>query len=182
MSESLVALMRRLTLGVYVIGVCDGEAPNAFTACSVMPVSFEPILLTLAIGCDHASLPMLRASGHFTVNVLKREQLPLARHFGLCSGRYEDKLATVAWQASPAGAPLLTDALASLACEVQGAMRAGDHELFVARVTSGTIQAPHALPMSYADTGDMDGSADLYVQRRVPNAFAPHEHEPTEHR
>jgi flavin reductase (DIM6/NTAB) family NADH-FMN oxidoreductase RutF len=170
MSESLVALMRSLTLGVYVIGVCDGQKPNAFTACSVMPVSFEPVLLTVAIGRDHASLSMLRASGQFTVNVLKRDQLALARHFGLCSGRDEDKLAQVAWRPGPTGAPLLNDALACLACEVQSSTGAGDHELIVARVMSGTLQDAQASPMTYADTGNMDGSADLYAQRRIADA------------
>ncbi|HEY7928626.1 MAG TPA: flavin reductase family protein [Steroidobacteraceae bacterium] len=179
MSESLVALMRSLTLGVYVIGVCDGDKPNAFTACSVMPVSFEPVLLAVAIGRDHASLPMLRASGHFTVNVLQREQLALARHFGLGSGRDEDKLAHVSWRPGPAGAPLLDDALACLSCEVHGTLRAGDHELFVGRVVSGTLQAADAAPMIYADTGNMDGSADLYAQRRL--AESPPSHESPEH-
>jgi len=175
MSESLVALMRSLTLGVYVIGVYDGEKPNAFTACSVMPVSFDPVLLTVAIGRDHASLRMLLASGQFSVNVLKREQLALARHFGECSGRDEDKLARVPWRPGPAGTPLLDDALACLACEVHGTMRTGDHELVVGRVVSGIIQGGHARPMTYADTGDMDGSADLYAQRRVAEPPAPHE-------
>ena len=172
MSESLPDLMRRLTLGVYVIGVCEGGRPNAFTACSVMPVSFDPVLLALAIGRDHASLPMLRASRHFTVNVLAHGQLAMARHFGVHSGRELDKLAGVAWRASPQGAPLLVDALASLVCEVQGGPTpAGDHELFVARVTSGTLQAEQASALTYADTADMDGSTNLYAQRRIPDAL-----------
>jgi len=175
MSESLVALMRRLTLGVYVIGVCDGARPNAFTACSVMPVSFDPVLLALAMGHDHASLPMLRASGHFTVNVLGQGQLQLAQHFGASSGREQDKLAGTRWSASAAGAPLLAEALACLTCEVRSSMRAGDHELFVARVTRGVIRAHDATPLTYADTGDMDGSARLYGERTLPGALASHE-------
>lgn len=180
MSESLVTLMRQLTLGVYVVGVCDGGQTNAFTACSVMPVSFDPALLALAIGRDHASLPMLRASRHFTVNVLAQGQLQIAQRFGTSSGRERNKLAGMAWQADPAGAPLLQDALASLSCDVQHGVRAGDHELFVARVSSGVIHLESAAPLTYAETGDMDGSADLYGQRRVPTVVLPHE--PDKHR
>lgn len=175
MSESLVALMRQLTLGVYVIGVSDGGRTNAFTACSVMPVSFDPALLALAIGRDHASLPMLRAARHFTVNVLAQGQLQMAQHFGATSGREHNKLAGMGWQADPSGAPLLQEALASLSCEVQHGVRAGDHELFVARVSSGILHRQNAAPMSYAETGDMDGSADLYGQQRVPTVVIPHE-------
>ena len=32
MSDSIAELFQRLTLGVYVVGVADGEARNAFTA------------------------------------------------------------------------------------------------------------------------------------------------------
>ena len=180
MSESLVALMRRLTLGVYVVGVCDGGHTNAFTACSVMPVSFDPALLALAIGRDHASLPMLRAARHFSVNVLAQGQLQLAERFGTSSGREHDKLAGMAWQEDPAGAPLLQEALAGLSCEVQHGVRAGDHELFVARVSSGVIHLENAAPLTYAQTGDMDGSTDLYGQGRVPTVVLPHE--PNKHR
>ncbi|HLK70922.1 MAG TPA: flavin reductase family protein [Steroidobacteraceae bacterium] len=174
-SESLVALMRRVTVGVYVIGVCDGGKANAFTACSVMPVSFAPVLVAIAVGQDHASLPMLRASGHFSVNVLGSEQLQLARHFGASSAREHDKLAGIAWRADSSGAPLLEAALAWLACEVQQVTRAGDHELFIARLTHGSIRLPDALPMTYAQTGNMDGSADLYGQRRVSTAVSAHD-------
>jgi 3-hydroxy-9,10-secoandrosta-1,3,5(10)-triene-9,17-dione monooxygenase reductase component len=180
MSESLVALMRHLTLGVYVIGVCDGAQANAFTACSVMSVSFDPALLALAIGRDHASLPLLRASRHFTVNVLARGQLQTAQHFGVSSGREAHKLSGIPWQPDPSGAPLLRDALASLSCEVRHGVRAGDHELFVSQVTSGVIHREAAAPLTYADTGNMDGSADLYGQHRVPTIGIPHE--PNKHR
>jgi len=170
MSESLIALMRRLTTGVYVIGVGEGEHCNAFTASSVMPVSFSPVLLALAIGYDHASYAPLRQSGRFTVNVLRREQLALARHFGLVSARERDKLAGISWRPSSEGAPILTDALAFLMCEVQSRTAAGDHELLVARVANGVMLDKAARPMTYADTGNMDGSASLYTERNVSGA------------
>jgi len=42
MSDSIAALFQRLTQGVYVVGVSDGQARNAFTAAWVMQASFNP--------------------------------------------------------------------------------------------------------------------------------------------
>jgi hypothetical protein len=41
-------------------------------------------------------------------------------------------------------------------------MRAGDHELVLGRVVGGKILDRHAAPLTYAETGEMDGSSALY--------------------
>jgi flavin reductase (DIM6/NTAB) family NADH-FMN oxidoreductase RutF len=162
-SESMAALFRRLTCGVYVVGVAHAGRRRAFTAAWVTQVSFDPLLLALSINPEHASYPLLVASGAFAVSVLRQGQLELARHFGTRSGRDEDKLAGVAWSpARRSGAPVLDDALAYFDCELTDAMRVGDRELVIGRVVDGRILDGAAAPMTYAETGDMDGSGALY--------------------
>ena len=48
-------LVKRLTQGVYVVGVAHGEKRNAFTAAWIMQVSFDPLLLALSINPQHSS-------------------------------------------------------------------------------------------------------------------------------
>jgi flavin reductase (DIM6/NTAB) family NADH-FMN oxidoreductase RutF len=156
------ALFRRITLGVYVVGAAHNEHRDAFTAAWVMQVSFDPLLLALSVDPQHASYPLLRDSKAFTVSVLKRGQLELARAFGTRSGHEVDKLAGVRWHAGRSGAPVLDEALAYFDCEVSAHHAAGDHELVVARVVGGRIFDADASPMTYAETGDMDGSSALY--------------------
>jgi hypothetical protein len=43
-----------------------------------------------------------------------------------------------------------------------GRTRAGDHELILGRVIDGRILDLAAAPLTYADTGEMDGSAALF--------------------
>ena len=164
MSE-IAELFHRLTLGVYVVGVAQGERRDAFTAAWVMQASFDPLLLVLSINQRNASYSLLNAGGAFTVNVLKQGQLELARRFGTESGRERDKLADVHWHPGRGGAPILDEALAYFDCELTQSLPAGDHELMVGRVVDGRILAPDAVPMSYAETGDMDGSSALYPTR-----------------
>ena len=159
------ALFRRISLGVYVVGVADGERRDAFTAAWVTQVSFDPPLLALSVNPQNASYPILRAGGAFTVSVLKQGQLELARRFGTRSGREEDKLAGIRWYPGRSGAPILDEALAYFDCEVATSFPAGDHQLVVGRVIDGRILDAEAVPMTYTETGDLDGSRALYQPR-----------------
>jgi flavin reductase (DIM6/NTAB) family NADH-FMN oxidoreductase RutF len=165
MSDAPLELFRRLGNGLYVVGVADGSRRNAFTAAWITQVSFDPLLLALSINRTHASYPILKASGVFGVSILRRGQLELARHFGTQSGREVDKLAGQRWQAALGGAPILLDAAAYLECRVVDHHTAGDHELVQGQVVGGRVLAPEADPMTYGETGNLDGSAELYPER-----------------
>src|SRR4051812_37950909 len=161
----VAALFHRLSYGVYVVGVGAGDRRDGFTAAWVMQASFDPLLLAVSINQNNASYELLHAGGGFTVNVLKEGQLDLARRFGTRSGRDEDKLAGLRWKPGRSGAPILDQALAYFDCELAGRHRAGDHELVLGRVVDGSILDEGAAPLTYAATGDMDGSAGLYPPR-----------------
>jgi flavin reductase (DIM6/NTAB) family NADH-FMN oxidoreductase RutF len=162
MSDAPLELFRRLTNGMYVVGVAHGGKRDAFTAAWITQVSFDPMLIALSINPSHASYPILGAAGVFSVSVLRQGQLELARQFGTQSGRTVDKLAGQRWQAALEGAPVLLDAAAYLECRVVGRQAAGDHELITAQVVGGRVLVPEATPMTYADTGNLDGSAELF--------------------
>jgi flavin reductase (DIM6/NTAB) family NADH-FMN oxidoreductase RutF len=163
--NEVAQLFHRLTLGVYVIGAADDERRDAFTAAWLMQASFDPLSHALSVNQLNASYSLIHGSGAFTVNVLKQGQLELARRFGTQSGKERDKLDGVGWRPGASGAPILDDALAYFDCELTGSINAGDHEIVVGRVIDGRILAPNATPMSYAETGGMDGSNALYPAR-----------------
>ncbi len=162
MTDSPLTLLHTLTNGVYVVGVAHGGCQDGFTAAWITQVSFDPVLLALSISREHASYPLLKGSGCFTVNVLREDQLELARHFGTQSGRDVEKLSQTRWNPSPLGAPILLDALAYLECRMTEAFATGDHELVVGQVIGGMVLAPDARPLRYADTGNMDGSEAVF--------------------
>jgi flavin reductase (DIM6/NTAB) family NADH-FMN oxidoreductase RutF len=152
--------MRTLSLGVYVIGVTDGKVCNAFAASSVMPVSLDPVMLAACVGRQHASHSMMCSGPGFTVNVLRSDQLELARHFGK-SSRELDKLRSIRWRAASNGAPILEDTLAYFECTLHGTLLSGDHEVVVGRVCAGNLLVPGS-PLAYSATDNLDGAAQRY--------------------
>ncbi len=158
--KDLALLFRKLTHGVYVVGVIDNDQYNAFTAAWVIHVSFNPLMLALSINPNHSSYRMIQSSKLFSVNVLHRDQLDLARHFGKPSN--SDKLVNIKWHCGQTGAPILDHALAYFECEMKHECQAGDHKLVIGHVIDGAILDSELSPLLYSDTEDMDGSHDLY--------------------
>ena len=160
MSQTMAELFSRITTGVYVVGVAGQERQNAFTATWVMPVSFQPLLLALSINPNHLSYQLLREGRVFSVNVLRKDQLDLAAHFGRPA--QSDKFAGMIRRFGKTGAPLLADVLAHFECTLTGEYPAGDHVLVLGRVVEGFLEQPGAEPLIYRDTGNMDGSSLIF--------------------
>ena len=168
MSLEIAELFRRVTHGVYVIGVAQGERRNAFTAAWVMQVSFKPLMFAVSINPGHSSYALLKDSGSFSVNVLARDQFDLALHFG--QSATVDKLAGQAWHPSIHGVPMIDSGLAQFECRFESECTAGDHRVVVGRVVDGALLRADASPMIYRDTGDADGAAMFFPDRFEPRA------------
>jgi flavin reductase (DIM6/NTAB) family NADH-FMN oxidoreductase RutF len=73
----------------------------------------------------------MRRTGRFAVNVLAREHEDFVRR---ATPAGTDRFAGVDWELGAGGAPLLTDALATLECEIANEHAAGDHWIVVGLV------------------------------------------------
>ena len=149
MPENLLTVLDRLTHGVYVIGVSHLDRKNAFTAAWVMQTSFDPPMLALGIAPTHKSFALLCAGGFFTVNVLGKGHIDMARHFG--TPLKEDKLASAAWHEARCGAPILDAAIAWFECEAVAKHPAGDHMIILGKVVQYELVNPEGLPLTYGD-------------------------------
>ncbi|MGH8232447.1 MAG: flavin reductase family protein [Steroidobacteraceae bacterium] len=166
MNPELVILFRHITLGVHVVGVAHAGRQDAYTAASVMQVSYRPLMLAISIHPEHASYELLHAAQTFSVNVLAHNQIELARQFGTRSQSSPgtDKMRAHRWRRGKLGAPILPKALAFFDCAVQSETPAGDHRVIVGRVLDGAILNKNGIPLAYADTGELDGSAALFPE------------------
>ncbi len=154
MSKAVAELFRTLTHGVYIVGVSHGNQANAFTAASVMLVSYSPPHLALSVNIHHSSYRLLSASAAFAVNVLKHSQLDFAQNYARPAS--SEKMAFAPWSPGVTGAPLLRDALACFECQVTGELPAGDHALVLGRVIDGKFLDAGEEPLNYRDAATLD--------------------------
>lgn len=127
----------RDVLGSYPTGVCVITAVDAdggrhgLVVGSFTSISLDPPLVGFFPDKRSSSWPKIGNTGRFCVNVLGAEQLELCRRF---ASKADDKFAELAHGHSPAGLPLLDDALAWIDCTVERVVDIGDHLLVVGAV------------------------------------------------
>ena len=146
--SSILATLRHLTHGVYVLGTRRGRQSNAMTASWVMQTSERPPCLAVAVRSDRYTHDIVLGSETFALSVLRDDQIDVATHFADTSGEYHDKLLGIPYGLTPGGSPFLLDCLAYLDCKVIDRARAGDHTVIVGEVTA-TDNLDTSYPLIY---------------------------------
>jgi flavin reductase (DIM6/NTAB) family NADH-FMN oxidoreductase RutF len=119
--------------GVTIVTASGPNGPAGMTTNAVTSVSLDPLLLLVCFDNRSRTLPVVRASGRFAVNVLRAGQEDLAAVFA--SKRVaEEKFRSVTHTVAH-GVPVLDGALAWIACDVHELHPAGDHTIGIGAVT-----------------------------------------------
>jgi flavin reductase (DIM6/NTAB) family NADH-FMN oxidoreductase RutF len=113
---------------------------GAMVASWVSQASFSPPGITVAVARDRAVEALLHVGDGFALNVLAagRETGPM-KQFLQPFAPGADRFAGLELEASPAGQPVLPEALAWLDCRVKQRMECGDHWLIYAEASSGAL-------------------------------------------
>ena len=90
-------VMRSMVSGVYVVTAQNQGKLNGATVTWATQVSFDPLLVMVALADVRVTHGLIKKSGYFGINVLGSEQLETARHFGFKTARDVDKMAGVTY-------------------------------------------------------------------------------------
>ncbi len=137
-------VMGQFATGVTVVttnnkGTISGLTVNAF--CSV---SLDPPLVLVCVDLTSNTLPLIRESGNFAVNILTRDQEYLSRCFATPSIERYENFCHAEYTTAATGAPILDGILAFVDAHVVAEYPGGDHVIFLGQVeaigTPGTIE------------------------------------------
>jgi len=136
----------RLACGQFATGVTVVTAARApgrvhgMTANSITSVSLEPLLLLICVDQRAHLLPMVKKQGRFGVSILKESQVAVSRYFAQTEENLEmETKLGIRYRWTPAGIPLLEDALVHMSCNVATSYVAGDHTIFIGEVESAEV-------------------------------------------
>jgi flavorubredoxin/flavin reductase (DIM6/NTAB) family NADH-FMN oxidoreductase RutF len=136
----------RLSGGLYIITAKKGDVSSAMLASWVAQASFKPLGFSIAVAKDRAIESLMQVGDRFVLNVLEEGNFqPLMKHFLKRFAPGADRFQGVRTQPAENGAPILTDALAYMECEVVSRMDCGDHWGVYSTVYAGRVSKPDAL-------------------------------------
>ena len=141
--------MRHLAGAVAVITTGSGEGRTGFTATSVSSFAADPPSLLVCLNRDSSSWPIIQDHAGFCVNLLAHDQSHVADRFAGRGGakgvaRYEG----AHWQEQRSGSLGLSNALATIDCELEEAIERHSHAILIGRVNSVTLRS-EAEPLLY---------------------------------
>ena len=136
--------------GLYVIGSTDGaDDRNAMTANWVTQLSLDPKLVGVSIEREARTHELVDSGGCFSVCVVAREDRAIVRKF---TKPVDVDLTAKTLNGFPyieraTGAPILSQSVGFLDCEVRERVAAGGHTLFIGEVLDSGFLKDEATPV-----------------------------------
>jgi 3-hydroxy-9,10-secoandrosta-1,3,5(10)-triene-9,17-dione monooxygenase reductase component len=155
----------RFATGVVLVTAAPEAELIGLVVNSLTSVSIEPPLILFCPSRSSVTWSRMRRAGRFAVNVLGRD---LEAFVARAAPPGSDRFAGVTWTPGRGGAPLLTDALASLECTFVGEHPGGDHWIIVGRVDELHLP-PTKEPLIFFD-GRFHGLQDGRRPRERPRS------------
>jgi flavin reductase (DIM6/NTAB) family NADH-FMN oxidoreductase RutF len=131
-ADAFRSVVGRFATGVTVVTATGPEGPVGMTANAFCSLSLDPLLLLVCFDRRARTLPLVRASERFGVNVLASDQEHLARRF---ASKHEGKFDEVLHEVHD-GVPVLDGAIAWVACDLAELLPGGDHMIGIGAVTA----------------------------------------------
>jgi flavin reductase (NADH)/flavin reductase len=149
--DTFRSAMRQVAGAVTVVTTrgLNGE-PRGVTATAVCSLTTEPPSVIACINRDTWVGQIAPESGNFCVNVLTREQQPVAETFaGRSALSGAERFQVGEWQDAETGAPLLDGAIASFDCDLERAVDFATHVILIGRVRRTVAANAGGEPLVY---------------------------------
>jgi flavin reductase (DIM6/NTAB) family NADH-FMN oxidoreductase RutF len=144
-------ILWKMPSGLYVVGSTDkGARRNAMTLNFATQVSFDPKWLAIGVEREALTHELISASGVFSLCLIDREDRAIVRKF---TKPVEVDLEAHTLNGFPyldgplTGAPVLTQAVAYVECEVRQPVEIGGHTLFLGEVVNAAFLKDEETPV-----------------------------------
>ncbi|MCB1747505.1 MAG: flavin reductase family protein [Gammaproteobacteria bacterium] len=140
--------LRMIPYGLYILtGANEAGEVAAATINWVTQSSFKPPQLAIGVKADSGAHDIIKASGHFALNVLGKDQQGLAFAFFKPAERDGHTVNGEPFEFRTTGSPVLEAAIAYLECKLVHTYEGGDHSVFVGEVVDAGVQrSPEGRP------------------------------------
>jgi flavin reductase (DIM6/NTAB) family NADH-FMN oxidoreductase RutF len=145
--------MRLLAGGVTIVATLFEGERCGMTATAVCSLALSPPRVLACVNHAGRTYELLSKSRIMSVNLLAENHEGMARRFAAKrAGEVEDRFANSEWRTLTTGAPLFTDALASLDCRITDIMPLDTHAIFVG-VVEDIHFGPRGRPLVHFEGG-----------------------------
>lgn len=137
--DAIFQAIARIPSGCAILTAATPTARTGMLASWVQQAGFDPPSVSVALRKGRPIESLIESARRFALNLIGENPGPMFRHFGRGFSLEQDAFAGLEYKDTPGGVAL-ADSIAVLDCEVSGRLDAGDHWLYVGRVTAAEIR------------------------------------------
>ncbi len=160
--------------GVTVVTTQNQGKPAGITVNAFSSVSLDPPLVLVCIDLISNTLPIIRESGAFAINILTNEQEHLSRCFATPNEERFENFCHASFHTAATGSPIIDDVLAFIDTRVVAEYAGGDHVIFLGEVmamgTEGHIAFARDADVAKATLIEEDTSGGT-AEAKAPLAY-----------
>ncbi|MBA2679952.1 MAG: flavin reductase family protein [Ktedonobacteraceae bacterium] len=162
-------VMGRFATGVTVVTTRGSEGVAGLTVNAFCSVSLEPPLVLVCVDLQSVTLPAIRESGAFAVNILTDQQEELSRCFAMASEERYTHFCHATYHVAATNSPILDGALAFVDARIVAEYPGGDHVIFIGQVaaigTGNQVIFADETDQLHATAGRQNGTSVDHSQR-----------------
>ena len=149
-ASAFTSALSQAANGVSVVTTSHEGMEAGLTVSSMCSVCADPALLLVCVNLDNEFCTLTDKSGRFAVNILPSHCMELAMVFaGLSDQPEQSRFQTGHWTTLSTGAPVLSNALVALDCELDSSLVKGSHRVFFGKVVD--VRTTSGEPLLYTD-------------------------------
>lgn len=144
-----ISILYKMSYGVYILSVMDGDRPTGCVANSAMQITVEPPTVAVSISKNNFSNECIRKAKKFSLSILHESCDPsIIGNFGFSSGKDVDKFEGIEYEMID-GVPVVKDSIGAIVLELRDSMETSTHTVFLGEMVDGVIFNKEE-PMTYA--------------------------------
>ena len=124
----------KISSGLFIVTAGKNEVYDGYLASWIQQVSFEPLLLSIAMRPGRPCYDFIQENGVFCINIVGQENNGLMKPFWKGYDPNASPFESLEKRVSDLGSLILLDAMAAIECRKVSSSQPGDHELVIAEV------------------------------------------------
>jgi flavin reductase (DIM6/NTAB) family NADH-FMN oxidoreductase RutF len=135
--------------GLFIVAVNDPSTgvTDGYLASWVQQVSFDPLIVSLAIKPGRPAYDLIKSGKPFAINIVGDHEKTYLKHFWKGYDPANNPFTELDHEIGEKGGVILKGAKSAIECQMMSAQQPGDHEVLFATVLSSYINSEDARPM-----------------------------------
>lgn len=143
------AAVGHIPSGLFIVAVKDLSTGviDGYLASWVQQLSFEPLLVSLAIRPGRPAYDLIKSGNPFAINIVGEHDKSYLKHFWSGYDPAQNPFSGLSYEIGKNGGVVLSQAKSAIECQYVSSSQPGDHEIVFARVLDSYVQSEEARPM-----------------------------------